>query len=55
MALTEDNQLHLAEVREVLEMLQGDVNPTRLVTQVVRDLPSIGRSALLSWSDKVLV
>jgi hypothetical protein len=55
MALTEDNQLHVAEVREVLALLQGDVNPGRLVQQVVRDLPSIGRQVMLSWADKVLV
>lgn len=55
LALTEDNQLHVAEVQQVLAMLQGDVNPTRLVQQVVRDLPSIGRQAMLSWADRVLV
>ena len=55
MALTEDNQLHVREVQQVLALLQGDVNPTRLVQQVVRDLPSIGRQAMLSWADRVLV
>lgn len=55
MALTEDNRLHVAEVRQVLELLQGDVNPGRLVQQVVRDLPSISRQAMLTWADRVLV
>jgi hypothetical protein len=55
MALTEDNQLHVAEVREVLSLLQDDVSPGRLAQQVVRDLPSIGRQVMLSWADKVLV
>ncbi|KAF6265079.1 ABC1 family-domain-containing protein [Scenedesmus sp. NREL 46B-D3] len=55
MALTEDNQLHVAEVREVLALLQDDVSPARLAQQVVRDLPSIGRQVMLSWADKVLV
>lgn len=55
MALTEDNRLHVSEVRQILAMLQGDVNPTQLVGQVVRDLPSIGRQAMLSWADRVLV
>lgn len=55
MALTEDNRLHVSEVQQVLSMLQGDVNPGQLVGQVVRDLPSIGRQAMLSWADKVLV
>jgi hypothetical protein len=55
MALTEDNQLHVAEVREVLSLMQDDVSPGRLAQQVVRDLPSIGRQVMLSWADKVLV
>uniref|UniRef100_A0A383V4T5 Protein kinase domain-containing protein n=1 Tax=Tetradesmus obliquus TaxID=3088 RepID=A0A383V4T5_TETOB len=55
MALTEDNQLHVEEVRQVLSLLQDDVSPGRLATQVVRDLPSIGRQVMLSWADKVLV
>lgn len=55
MALTEDNRLHVAEVQQVLSLLQGDVNPGQLVGQVVRDLPSIGRQAMLSWADRVLV
>jgi hypothetical protein len=55
MALTEDNRLHVTEVRQVLGLLQGDVNPTQLVGQVVRDLPSISRQAMLSWADRVLV
>lgn len=55
LALTEDNQLHVAEVREVLGLLQNDVSPGKLVQQVVADLPSIGRQVMLSWADKVLV
>lgn len=55
MALTEDNQLHVAEVREVLALLQDDISPGRVAQQVVRDLPSIGRQVMLSWADKVLV
>lgn len=55
LALTEDNRLHVAEVQQVLRLLQADVNPGQLVGQVVRDLPSIGRQAMLSWADRVLV
>eukprot|EP00775_Hariotina_reticulata_P007990 gene7990-8188_t len=55
LALTEDNQLHVAEVRQVLQLMQADVSPGRLVQQVVSDLPSIGRQVMLSWADKVLV
>jgi hypothetical protein len=55
LALTEDNQLHVAEVQQVLQLLQADVSPGRLVQQVVSDLPSIGRQVMLGWADKVLV
>lgn len=55
LALTEDNRLHVAEVRQVLALLGPDVNPQRLAGQVVAGLPSIGRQVLLGWADKVLV
>jgi hypothetical protein len=55
MALTEDNQLHLQEVQQLLALLGSDVSPGRLVQQVVADLPSIGRQAMLAWADRVLV
>ena len=55
MALTEDNRLHIAEVRQVLALLEGDVNPQRLVGQVISDLPSLSRQLMLGWADKVLV
>jgi hypothetical protein len=55
MALTEDNRLHVEEVRQVLALLGPDVNPQRLAGQVVAGLPSLGRQVLLGWADKVLV
>jgi hypothetical protein len=55
LALTEDNRLHVAEVRQVLALLEGDVNPQRLVGQVISDLPSLSRQLMLGWADKVLV
>ncbi|KAG2497142.1 hypothetical protein HYH03_004733 [Edaphochlamys debaryana] len=55
LALTEDNKLHVAEVLNLLRLVQNDINPQKLVTEVVRDAPSIGRQLLLSWADRVLV
>lgn len=55
LALTEDNKLHVEEVVNLLKLVQNDVNPQKLVTEVVRDMPSLGRQLLLSWADKVLV
>ncbi|GLI61835.1 hypothetical protein VaNZ11_004341 [Volvox africanus] len=55
LALTEDNKLHIAEVLNLLRLVQNDINPQKLVTEVVRDAPSIGRQLLLSWADRVLV
>ena len=55
LALTEDNKLHVAEVLSVLRLVQSDIQPSKLVADLARDLPSIGRQVLLGWADKVLV
>jgi hypothetical protein len=55
MALTEDNKLHVAEVLSVLRLIQGDIQPRRLIQDLVQEAPKLGRQALLSWADKVLV
>lgn len=55
LALTEDNKLHVSEVLSVLRMVQNDVNPQRLVGDVVASLPTLSRQIMLSWADKVLV
>lgn len=54
-ALTEDNRLHVDEVAKLLAMLGGDVDPRRIVGQVVSDLPTLSRQVMLSWADRVLV
>lgn len=43
------------EVLNLLRLVQNDINPQKLVGEVVRDAPSIGRQLLLSWADRVLV
>lgn len=55
MALTEDNKLRVAEVLGVLRLVQNDINPQKLVSEVVRDAPNLGRQLLLNWADRVLV
>ena len=55
LALTEDNKLHLAEVLSVLRLVQSDIQPRRLISDIVSEVPSLGRQVLLSWADRVLV
>lgn len=55
LAFTEDNRLHVQEVAEIMEMLGGEINPQKVLGEVVRDLPSLSRSVMLGWADRVLV
>jgi hypothetical protein len=55
MALTDGNRLHVDEVAQLLRLVGGEVDAPRVVGSVLRDLPSLGRQAMLSWADKVLV
>ena len=49
-ALTEGNRIHTEEVSEVLQALEGRVDPQK----VVEALPQIGRKVILGWADKIL-
>jgi len=49
-ALTEGNRIHVEEVSEVLQALEGRVDPQK----VVEALPQIGRKVILGWADKIL-
>jgi len=49
-ALTEGNRIHLEEVQEVLQALEGRVDPQK----IVEALPQIGRKVILGWADKIL-
>ena len=42
------------EVAQLVRMIQGDINPSKLVTQTVTTLPSLSRQIMLQWSDRVL-
>jgi predicted unusual protein kinase regulating ubiquinone biosynthesis (AarF/ABC1/UbiB family) len=49
-ALTQGNRIHLEEVQEVLQALEGRVDPQK----IVEALPQIGRKVILGWADKIL-
>jgi len=49
-ALTEGDRIHLEEVQEVLQALEGRIDPQK----VVESLPQIGRRVVLGWADKIL-
>jgi hypothetical protein len=53
-ALTEDDRLHVEEVRRLLELLQDDLNLPDLAASLIADFPSLSRQLALSWSDRVL-
>ena len=53
-ALTEGNQLRLDEALKVVRLLEGDVDPQKVVNDALRDFPSISRKVMLSWADQVL-
>ena len=45
---------HLQEVAQLVQMIQGDIDPSKLVTQTVTTLPSLSRRLMLQWSDRIL-
>lgn len=53
-ALTEDDRLHVEEVRRLLDLLQDDIDMREIMASLITDFPSLSRSVALSWSDKVL-
>jgi hypothetical protein len=55
LALTEDNKLHVAEVLSVLRLVQNDIQPSKLVSDLAKEMPLLGRQLLVGWADKVLV
>lgn len=53
-AMTEDNRLHIDEALRILDLVRNDIDPQRIVQDVVTDFPKLGRQMLLAWSDSVL-
>mmetsp|Transcript_18681 Transcript_18681/g.56469 ORF Transcript_18681/g.56469 Transcript_18681/m.56469 type:complete len:672 (-) Transcript_18681:1930-3945(-) len=54
LALTEDNRLHLDEVQDLLRLLQGDIDTSKIVRQTLTELPSLTRQVILGWSERIL-
>lgn len=42
------------EVARLVRLIQGDVDPQKLVQGTVASLPSLSRQLMLQWSDRVL-
>jgi hypothetical protein len=53
-ALTQAKRLHIKEVQSLLRLVQDEVDVPALAGSLVADLPSLSRSVVLSWSDRVL-
>lgn len=54
MALTEDSKLHIQELVDVYRLVEDDVDIPAVAFEVLRDLPSVTRDFMLSWTDAVL-
>lgn len=44
----------LQEIAKLYALVQNDINPQKIVTQTLVDIPAISRNMLLAWSDRVL-
>ncbi|CAA0831908.1 Uncharacterized aarF domain-containing protein kinase - chloroplastic [Striga hermonthica] len=54
LALTEDSKLHIQELVDVYRLLEDQIDIPSVALQVARDLPSVARDVMLSWSASVL-
>lgn len=53
-AFTDDNRLHLQEVRSLMGLVHGRIDTQKLVQESAEALPTISRLLLKSWSESVL-
>ena len=55
-AFTEDDRLHVDEVRRIVRLLGGNtsIDTRQLVGETARNLPNLARDFLVGWSDRVL-
>ncbi|KAL8171230.1 hypothetical protein V2J09_023034 [Rumex salicifolius] len=51
LALTEDSKLHVEELIDVYRLVEDQIDIPSVAIEVVRDLPSVARDAVLSWTD----
>lgn len=54
MAFTEDSRLHVRELYDIYRLVEGEFNPSTVLTELVQGLPNVTRDLMLSWSDSVL-
>lgn len=53
-AFTDDNRLHVQEVRSLMNLVQGRIDAQKLVQESAEALPTISRLLLKTWSESVL-
>ncbi|KAJ4763871.1 Protein kinase superfamily protein [Rhynchospora pubera] len=54
MALTEDSQLHIQELLDVYRLVEDQIDIPSVALEVLKDLPSVTRDFMLSWSESIL-
>lgn len=54
LALTEDSKLHIQELVDVYRLVEDQIDVPSVALEVARDLPSVVRDVMLSWSDSIL-
>ncbi|XAR69641.1 Cadmium-transporting ATPase [Bertholletia excelsa] len=54
LALTEDSKLHIQELVDVYRLVEDQIDMPQVALEVVRDLPSVARDLMLSWSNSIL-
>lgn len=54
LALTEDSKLHIEELVDVYRLVEDQIDIPSVAVEVARDLPTVVRDVLLSWSQSVL-
>ncbi|EPS60783.1 hypothetical protein M569_14016 [Genlisea aurea] len=54
LALTEDSKLHIEELVDVYRLVEDQIDIPSVALQVARDLPSVARDVMLSWTSSVL-
>ncbi|XP_021738874.1 protein ACTIVITY OF BC1 COMPLEX KINASE 1, chloroplastic-like [Chenopodium quinoa] len=54
LAMTEDSKLHIQELIDVYRLVEDQVDVPTVAAEVARDLPSMARDVLLSWSNSIL-
>ena len=54
LAFTEDNRLHVNELRRIAQLIQGDVDTSKILRNSATRLPFLARDLAIKWSDRAL-